>query len=61
MSELESALGMSLDAIQSGAVIVPRESLPTSRQLEAVHAELDRQIHHARRWRAFWVIPIREV
>lgn len=61
MSDLEAALLSSLDAIQSGAVIIQRESLPTARQLEAVHGEIEREVTHARRWRAFWVVPIREV
>lgn len=58
---LEEQLTTSLDALQSGAVIASREALPTSRQLDAVHAEIEREIQHARRWRAFWVVPIREV
>ena len=58
---IEETLTASLDAIHSGAVVASRETLPTTRQLDAVHRELDREVTHARRWRAFWVMPIKEV
>lgn len=61
MTALEQSLSASLNAIHSGARIVARLELPTSLQLESVHQELDRETKHARRWRVFWVLPVREV
>ncbi len=57
---LVDQLAESIDALRSGAIIASRETLPTTRQLEALHREIDREIQHARRWRAFWVLPVRE-
>lgn len=60
MTALEQRLSASLDAIRSGARIVTRLELPTSPQLEAVHQELERETRHAKRWRAVWVLPVKE-